>query len=168
MTPARHIFLVAAFLLLAAVLQGRVAHAIEIRAAEPDLVLVVLTCGGTLLGGEAAIILGFWAGLLTAALFPDTIGSYLASRTIAGAFAGWLQGSVIRDSIAVPPLASLATVFVAECTYALMTPTHDLHVWLVVRGGEMLYNALLAVPVYALLRRLHVGRRREDPFAFDI
>jgi hypothetical protein len=165
MIPARQVFLVALFLFVAAVLQGRVAHAIAIRGAQPDFILVVLACGGTLLGGGRVAGLGFWAGLLTGALIPGTVGTFLTSRTLAGAFAGWLHGTVIRDSIAVPPLAALTTTLVAEVVFVLMAPTHHLRTWAGVRGGELLYNSLLAVPVYFLLSRLQIGRQKDDPFA---
>ncbi len=165
MIPTRQVFLVALLLLLAAVLQGRVAHAIQVRGAQPDLPLVGLACGGTLLGGPRGAGLGFWAGLLTAALVPGTVGSFLTSRTLAGAFAGRLQGSVIRDSVVVPPLVTFATTLIAELIYVLMAPTHHLRAWAAARGGEILYNTLLALPVYSLMRRLHIGHRREDPFA---
>ena len=165
MIPARQVALVAFFLLIAAVLQGRGAHAIALRGAEPDFILVALACGATLVGGPRGAGLGFWAGLLTAALVPGTSGTFLVSRTLAGAFAGWLHGSVIRDSVVVPPLVGLSTTLVAELVYVLMAPTHHLRAWAVARGGELLYNAVLALPLYFLMRRLHIGRQREDPFA---
>lgn len=165
MIPTRQVFSVALLLLLAAVLQGRAAHAIEIHGAQPDFLLIVLACGGTLLGGSRGAGLGFWAGLLTSALIPGTVGSFLTSRTLAGAFAGWLQGSVIRDSIIVPPLVTLATTLIAEVIYELMAPSHHLRAWAAARGGEIVYNALLAPPVYFLMRRLRIGHQREDPFA---
>lgn len=165
MTAARQIILAAVLVCLAAVLQGRGAHALRVGQAQPDFVLIALGCSATLLGGARGIALGFWSGLLTASLNPGTFGTYLASRTLAGAFAGWLQGSVIRDSVVVPPLALLATTLVAEVISVLMAPTHHLRLWALQVGGETLYNMLLALPVYFLLRRLGVGRQREDPFA---
>lgn len=165
MTVVRQVFLAALLLCLAAVLQGRGAHALRIGQAQPDFPLVTLGCAATLLGGARGIGLGFWAGLLTASLNPGTFGTYLASRTLAGAFAGWLQGFVIRDSLIVPPLVLFAVTLVAEATSVLMAPTHNLRLWALQVGGETLYNMLLALPVYALLRRLGIGRQREDPFA---
>ena len=165
MTAARQILIAAVFIGLAAALQGRGAHALRLSHAQPDFPLVTLGCAATLLGGARGVGLGFWAGLLTASLNPGTFGTYLASRTLAGAFAGWLHGSVIRDSVVVPPLVLLATTLVAEAIAVLMSPTHHLRLWAAQVGGETLYNMLLALPVYFLLRRLGVGRQREDPFA---
>lgn len=164
MIRLRQFIVVALFLLLAAALQGRAAHAIAVRGAEPDFILVALACGGTLIGGARGTALGFWAGLLTAALIPATFGTYLASRTVAGAFAGWLQGHVNRESLIVPPLAAFSTTALAELIAVLMAPTHHLKSWALARGGEVIYNTLLALPAYLLLRRLRVGREREAAF----
>jgi len=154
-------------LLLAAGLQGRAAHAVHLRWAQPDFVLVTLGCAATLLGGGRGTFLGLWAGLLTAALIPATFGTFLASRTLAGALAGFLQRFLIRDSPLVPPLAVLATTLTAEVVYVLMAPgiaRHPFRLWLYKVGGETLYNMVLALPVYWLLRRLGLGHVPDDPF----
>jgi hypothetical protein len=164
-TPVLQTTLVAAFIVLSTVLQGRVAHAVSLHGITPDFGLVTLACGATLVGGTRSVGLGFWAGLLMAALVPGTPGTFLVSRTFAGAFAGWLHGSVIRDSVLVPPFVGLTVTLIAELVYVLMAPTHHLRAWAVTRGGEIVYNALLALPVYGLMRRLRIGAERDDPFA---
>lgn len=171
MTPVRQSLLVAVFLVLAAVLQGRAAHGLNIRGAQPDLPLLVLACGATLVGNPRAALLGLLAGLLQAALLPLNVGSEMASRTLAGAFAGALGRIVIRDSLLTPLLVVLAATLVAEGVYLLLAPGQFLQSWASARawalgaGGEALYNTALALPVYFLLRRLRVGDVREDPFA---
>lgn len=156
---------VAAALLVAAVSQGRLSHTLAWHGAQPDFVLTTLACGAILAGGARGAWLGFWAGLLTAALASQTPGSFLVSRTLAGALAGWLQGSVIQRSPVVPPLAALATTLAAEAVYGLMAPPHHLRAWAGAVGGETVYNTILAFPLYALLRRLGVGQAPDDPFA---
>ena len=59
MIPARHVLLVAVLIWLAAIGQGRAAHAISIRGAQPDLPLIVLACGSLALGGARGALLGF-------------------------------------------------------------------------------------------------------------
>ena len=153
--------------LLSAVLQGRLSHALHVRAAQPDFVLLTLACVGVLLGGGRAALLGLWAGLLTAALVPAAFGTLLTSRVLAGAMAGYMHRFVIRDSLAVPPLVVLTVTVTAEAVHVLMAPgvaLHPLHLWLFRVGGELLYNALLSLPVYSLLRRLGLGVPAKDPF----
>ena len=74
---------------------------------------------------------------------------------------------MIRDNLIVPPLVVLAATVLAEFLYVLMAPglaVHHVRRWAGLVGGEVLYNTLLALPVYLLLRLLQVGRQREDPF----
>ncbi len=166
MIPARHGILAGLLIWAAAVLQGRAAHALALGGAQPDLPLVALACGAQLLGSAWGIRLGFWAGLLAAAAFPQAYGSVFLARIAAGAFAGGVGRSLIRDNLLVPPLVALTTTILAETISVLMAPGPALHHtrhWLALAGGEVLYNALLALPVSLLLRLLGVGRGHEDP-----
>lgn len=166
MTALRSLIWAGLVLLLAAALQGRLAHAIHVRWAQPDFVLVTLGCAATLLGGGRGTFLGLWAGLLTAALVPGTFGTFLTSRTLAGALSGWLQRFLIRDSLLVPPLVVLAATLAAEAISVLMAPGVARHprLWLFKVGGEAFYNMLFAFPVFWLLRRLGLGHVPDDPF----
>ena len=168
MIPARQVFLAALFLWLAAIAQGRLAHAWRLGPAQPDFVLIALGCGASLLGFQRGALLGFWAGLLTAVMMPYTFGTYLTTRLLAGAFAGTLQRSLTRDSPIVPPLVVLATTLLAEFLYLLMAPAvvfpHLRH-WAWRVGGEVLFNTILSFPVYFLLRLCGIGRLSADPFA---
>ncbi len=167
MIPARQVALAAFLIWLAAALQGRAAHAIAFRGAEPDLPLVFLCVCALLVGSLRGSVLGFWAGLLTAAAFPAAYGSLFASRIIAGAFAGSLGSSLIRANLLVPPLVTLAASLLAEGICTLIAPNpalHHLRRWGIQTSGEVLYNTVLALPAYLLLRFCRIGQLRDDPF----
>ena len=167
MIPTRHVFLAALVIWLAAVLQGRAAHTLSLHGAQPDLPLIALSCGAFLLGSERGAVLGFWTGLLAASAFPATYGSMFVSRIAAGAFAGAFGRSLIRDNWIVPPVVALATTLLAELLHVLMAPglaVPHLRHWAGLLGGELLYNAALALPVSLLLRLLQVGRPSLDPY----
>lgn len=167
MTPTRHVLLAALVIWLAAVLQGRAAHALSIHGAQPDLPLVVLSCGAFLVGSESGALLGFWTGLLAASAFPATYGSLFLSRIAAGGVAGVFGRSLIRDNWIVPPVVVLATTLLAELIHVLMAPglaIPHVRLWAGLLGGELLYNTALALPVSLLLRLLQVGRQPPDPF----
>ena len=167
MTPTRHVFLAALVIWLAAVLQGRAAHALSIHGAQPDLPLVALSCGAFLIGSERGALLGFWTGLLSASAFPATYGSLFLSRIAAGLFAGVFGRSLIRDSWIVPPVVTLATTLLAELIHVVMAPglaIPHVRLWAGLLGGELLYNTALAFPVSLLLRLLQVGRQLPDSF----
>ncbi len=167
MIPPRQVVLAAFLLWSAAVLQGRVAHAVSIRGAEPDFPLVVLSGSAILVGSLRGTLLGFWAGLLAAASLPATYGSMFASRIVAGAFAGSFGSSLIRTNLLVPPLVTLAASLLAELVCTLIAPGPALHHsrrWLIQAAGEILYNMALAVPIFLLLRVCRIGQLRDDPF----
>ena len=167
MIPTRQMALAAFLLWLAAVLQGRVAHAMAFRGAQPDLPLVFLCACAILVGSLRGSVLGFWAGLLAAASFPAMYGSLFASRIVAGAFCGSLGSSLIRANLFVPPLVTLAASLLAEGVCTLIAPNpalHHLRRWGMQTGGEVLYNTVLALPVYLGLRLCRIGQIRDDPF----
>ena len=167
MIPARQTVLAAFFLWVAVVLQGRVAHAVNIHGAQPDFPLVVLSSSAILVGSLRGSLLGFWAGLLAAVSLPASYGSVFASRIVAGAFAGSLGSGLIRSNFLVPPLVTLAASLLAELACTLIAPgpaLHHSHQWLVQTGGEVLYNTVLALPVFLLLRLCRVGQLWDDPF----
>lgn len=167
MIPARQMVLAAVLIWLAVILQGRVAHAVAFRGAEPDLPLVVLSSSAILVGSLRGSLLGFWAGLLAAASFPALYGSVFASRIVAGAAAGSLGSSLIRANFLVPPLVTLAASLLAEGVCTLIAPNpalHHLRRWGIQTGGEVCYNTVLALPVYLGLRLCRIGQIRDDPF----
>ncbi len=167
MIPKRQVVLAAALIWLAAVAQGRAAHALSVHGVQPDLRLVVLACGALLVGGPRGTLLGFWTGLLTAAAAPGLYGSLFLSRLMAGALAGGVGRSLIGGNFLVPPLVTLAATLVAEAVTVVLAPglaLHHIRHWLWLAGGGALYNSLLALPASLLLRVLGVGRPREDPF----
>lgn len=167
MIPARQVMLAAFLIWIAAVLQGRVAHAIAIRGAQPDLPLVVLSGCALLVGSLRGTMLGFWAGLLAAASFSASYGSAFAGRIVTGAFAGSLGSSLIRSNLLVPPLVAFAATLLAEAVGTLIAPSlavHHLRRWLIQTGGEVLYNTVLALPIYLGLRLCRIGQIRDDPF----
>ena len=171
MIPTRQMLLVAAVIWIAAILQGRVAHAVSIRGAQPDFPLVVLSGSAILVGSVRGSVLGFWTGLLAAVASPAAYGSLFASRIVAGAFAGNLGSSLVRANLLVPPLVTLAANLLAEAVCTLIAPSLALHhprLWLRETGSGILYNTVLALPVYLLLRFCRVGQLREDPFAHRI
>jgi rod shape-determining protein MreD len=167
MVPLRHVFPAVLVIWLAAILQGRVSHALRTHGVQPDLPLIALACSALLVGGTRGILLGFWTGLLSAVTFPLTYGSLFVSRILAGAFAGSFGRSLIRDNFLVPPVMVFLTTLLADLLSILMAPgqaIHHVRHWAELTGGEVLYNTVLALPMYLFLRLLQVGRQQEDPF----
>lgn len=171
MSPGRQTIVVSFIVLAAVGLQGRLAHAVTVRGAQPDLPLIVLGCGAALVGGNASVGIGFWTGLLQAAVLDVYVGSYLTSRTLAGAFAGFLERTLIRDGVLAPPVIVFSTTIVCELVFAAMAPpvwNHHMRVWIHSVLGEALYNAVLSFPLYYIMRKIGVGWRPADEYGDNV
>jgi hypothetical protein len=163
-TSRRQLVFAAVLIYVAAIAQARLAHVLRIGPAEPDMILVVMACSGVLIGGTGAVFLGLIAGLLTSALAVFDLGSTLASRTIAGAVSGGMHEHVIRDNVSVPPLVVGIATLTSNIVYLLMAPPHHLRAWALMVLGQILYNAVLSIPIYFSLRRIGIGRADTGPF----
>jgi rod shape-determining protein MreD len=152
-------------LLCASWLQAGLSSRIEILHARPDFVLTTLVCICILVGSLYGTAISVWAGFLTAVLAGINYGSVLVSRLITGALCGSLQQLVIQDVIVIPPIVVFLATWLAEGLYFLMAPNlHDLRWWLKMVLGESLYNAALAVPIYAGLRYLNYGAEANQAY----
>jgi cell shape-determining protein MreD len=157
MTFGRGVLLALIFI-VAAIAQGAWGWHAGILWARPDLLLIVAVCVGVLLGPVSGVFAGFGAGLMMAVLAGINYGSFFVSRVITGTLSGWLQGTVIRDSILVPPLTVFFATFLCEGLYFLMAPDlHHLRWWVRMVFGEALFNMVLSLPVYFGLRALGYG-----------
>lgn len=124
---------------------------------RPDFVLTLCLLPALFSDTAGGCGWGFGAGLVTAALAGQTVGSFLVSRTVAGFVAGGFSDRFVRANPLIVVAAVLAGSLAAEAAYLLCNPPHHLHDLLAaLRFGAMnaLWNAALALPLAALLRRL--------------
>ncbi len=147
-------------LFTAALLQMTVAHALQIRQAQPDFLLLLLATGSFFCDANPAALLGFGTGTAAASLAaPPAAGfaSIVVSRVITGFALGWLAKNLYRDlPLLVPPVAAIGTAL-ASCLFFVFFPQKQVTHWAVNMAGASLYNALLSLPLYFLLSRL-LGR----------
>ena len=158
MSPAaRRIVILAAALLMAAVLQCVYADAMQVGGARPDLLTATAIVGALFCDANGGAALGFFAGLLLASLASPPhggFGSLIVSRTLVGFGVGWLEERLFRDrALLAVVLVALGTLL-ADLLFFLFAPQpHILH-WASALLKTALYNAILALPLYWLLRRL--------------
>lgn len=144
-------------LFLACLAQMVYADALRLFGAPPDFVLLIALLGAMFCDANGGALIGFCAGLLRASIAGPPhagFGSMVVSTTLVGFGIGWLEKRIFRDN----PLLALAFAAVgtalAEALFFIFSPQpHILH-WARGLGLTTLYNALLALPVYLLLRRL--------------
>ena len=148
-------------LFMAGVAQTTLAPRLFFFGGQPDFVFAVVIAAALLAEAGLGALLGLGGGLITAALVGETVGTFLVSRTLAGFAAGAMGGRLFRSNAGVVFLGALLASAVAEGVYVLAAPGPAA----VASGGAGLrailvgtaWNAVLAVPASALLRRMGWG-----------
>lgn len=159
MTEARRRILLLAMLFIGALLQVAIGSQVGLRHAAPNIALTSLACACLFVDSGAAAAFGFTTGLIEASWTSVYIGTFLVSRTFTGFLIGLLEDRVFRDSI---PLAIVTVVLatgVAGILFFAFAPQPHADRWFISLLGTAIYNALLAIPIYALMRKV-VGRPR--------
>jgi len=166
----RRIVVLYGAVLLAAVAQAIWADAIVIRGARPDFLTATAILCAIQCGANEAALVGFLSGLFLAALTSPPkagFGSLIVSRTLVGFCVGWLEERIERDN---PILAVFLVTFgtaLANGLFFLFNPQRPIMHWARHMGLCTLYNGLLALPLYLLLRFL-LGSSSEDDKSFAL
>ncbi|HLK56921.1 MAG TPA: rod shape-determining protein MreD [Chthonomonadaceae bacterium] len=154
-------------LFLAALVQSAWADAMRFHGAKPDFLVLVALLGAMFCEANESAALGFFAGLLMACLAaPPTsgFGSLIVSRTLVAFGVGWLEERIFRDNALIAVIVAACGTALAEGLFFVFTPQHHIGHWLRGVGLTTLYNALLALPLYLLIRRCLGPRPRPDEF----
>lgn len=163
MSPSRRFLLFVVFPLLAAVVQLAWSHAMAIKGAQPQLPLLLTALGATFCNANEGALLGFLNGFLFASISPllgGGLGGILVGNTIVGFGIGWLGERVFRGSTFLSPIFAGIGTLVANLIFLLAVPPPAFLNWLLVCGKTILYNMVLALPLYPLLR-FALGRRAD-------
>jgi rod shape-determining protein MreD len=161
----------AALLFVTVIVQVTIVSSIDVFGGSPDLVLVALVALALLNGALFGAFAGFWAGFLLDVALLETLGFTSLLLTLAGFWIGRYGETTGRDRSHAPLLAvAVITVLYAIASLTLHFMLGDpasARVALVdALPAEVLLNLLLAVPVFALCRRLFV--RREPGRAHEV
>ncbi|CEK19736.1 hypothetical protein CWRG_02601 [Chthonomonas calidirosea] len=143
--------------LMAAIFQFAWAGRIAIEDATPQLPLLLTTLGATFCTANEGAVLGFINGFLFASISPligGGLGGLIMGSTLVGFGIGWLGERVFRGSTFLAPFFAAAGTLVAALIYLVAAPPPILLHWLLVTGKTTLYNMVLAIPLYPLLRWL--------------
>ena len=154
----------AGIVFVAAIVQVSILNATTPFGGSPDLLLVTLVAIALLRGSLFGACAGFFAGLVVDTATLATLGFTSLLLTLAGYWIGRYGETTGRDRAHAPLMAVAAiTVLYSVATLALrfmlgedVAPGAVFHALL----PTMLWNVILAVPVYALCRRL-LGRGPE-------
>jgi len=120
----------------------------------PDVVLgavvAVAIGGGPVLGCFA----GLCAGLLVGSTQSAALGAFLLTYMLAGTLVGFMRGTLLADRVLVPMLVVLVAAPIGDLLRLLIAPPDQLSPWLLAMLTAALYSALVAAPVYLLVRLL--------------
>ena len=150
----------ALFLFIAAALQSVVFGRLGLWGAHPDLILTFALVAALMTDSRVGCLTGFAAGLVTASVVGETVGTFLVSRTIAGFAAGVPTGRLYRGKIGIVLAGVFFCSLIAETVYALAAPRLTLEHWLIAIPGGAAMNVGLSLPVLFLLRRAGWGGDR--------
>jgi rod shape-determining protein MreD len=150
------------------VLQLVVVSQISILGVAADLTPLVVASAGFLTGAVAGSVFGFGVGLFVDLAFVQTLGISSLLFTLIGYAAGRLRELRAPDAPLTPiALGAGATALalvgygVIEFMLGVSTPV-SFHLLSAICEATLL-NSLIALPVYALVRRCLIGALPEDP-----
>lgn len=151
----RRFFLVAIVALwIAAVLQTAVVPHISFLGFSPDLYLVMVGCLSVFSGRAEGALVGFLAGLLQGGLHVMRLAHYIVSRTLTGFLVAWsMKLEIELRPLIVAVIVVLATIL-AKLLWMFLAAPPGIGAFLADTIRTAVYNGVLAVPVYALLKRI--------------
>ena len=139
---------------IAGALQEALAPRLAVYGSPPDFPLIVLAALALLGERKAGTLTGFFAGLIRGVLAGANLAAYAISRTILGFVLGWIRFAGLIPNAPVAGISAFVGTLLAQGL--VMIPAHRgplvpfLAGTLITAG----INGALAMPLYALLRRL--------------
>lgn len=143
----------------AAGIQGSLPPALCLFGARPDLVLVVLVAYSLAAEPTFGATLGFVAGLLHGASVGMAVGSFIVTRTLTGFLASLVTTRLFSENPVVPTVAAAGLTLVCEGLFAISNPRAPFVPAARTIAGECIYNALLALILYWILRGVQTRRK---------
>ena len=139
---------------LAASFQAALSPRITIVGISPDFCLIVLACLSLFTNRVGGAVIGFFLGLVTGANVGANLSQYVVSRTISGFLAGWSRSFGLDANVLGSAVTCVVVTVVAQLIQMFLAPPAGITSFLGATIASALVNGVLAVPVFALLRRI--------------
>jgi rod shape-determining protein MreD len=147
-------------LYLCAAFQETLAPRMRFAGVYPDLLLTVGICLSMLVSRTKAALCGFAAGLTQGAIVGAAMGAFIVTRTAAGFMASWSKTFGYEPKpVAIGVVTFFATLF-ASILWFFFGQGSGIAGFGLATIGTALYNGVLSIPLYALLRRVVDPPRR--------
>lgn len=139
---------------LSGALQEALARRMAVAGASPDFPLIALAALALLGERKEGTLSGFVAGVLRGVLAGANVAAYAVSRTLLGFALGWVRFAGLIPNAFVAGVAALVGTLLAQGL--VMIPSHHGPILPFLAGTlfSAMINGALAMPLYALLRRL--------------
>ncbi|MBI3721194.1 MAG: hypothetical protein HY248_01460, partial [Fimbriimonas ginsengisoli] len=144
---------VAAIMWTAAVLHQALSFRLVIFGARPDLLLVVGLALCLLMERRQAAWVGFASGVLMGAMAMANLASYVVSRTLTSYGVSYSEELELRSSPWGAGAVCAAGTILANLILMFLAPPPLIGPFLGATIRTAVYNGVLAVPVFLLLRR---------------
>jgi len=152
---------IALIVFVVTILQVSAFSAVTVGGGGPNVLLVTLVSIALLRGAVIGAIAGFAAGLIVDVTTLATLGLTSLLLTLAGYWAGRYGETTGRSRAHAPLVATVAATILIELggygLHSMLGEPVSARAVLVALPATVLCNALLAYPVFGLIRRL-VGR----------
>jgi rod shape-determining protein MreD len=154
--------------LVVVVLQLAFVSQLGVAGGRADLTPLVVMAAGLLVGSLAGALFGFGLGLLLDVALLQTLGLSSLILLAVGYWCGRLREARDPEGVLVPLFAGVLATFMAAAGYSLIEFLLDVDApvsGVLVRQllATLALNALLALPVYAVVRRWLVPGLPEEP-----
>lgn len=147
-------------LYLAAAFQTAITPRISFVGISPDFVLAFVAVFAMFVDRLAATITGFFGGVLQGALAGVNTTHYVITRTLTGFLTGSAKALGLEPSLPVAILVTAIVTAISQVVLFFLAPPSGMGRFLGDTIGAAMYNGVLAIPVYALLRRILASQNR--------
>jgi cell shape-determining protein MreD len=153
MRNPRAAWLFALLLWICGGLQEGLSTRIQIGGGQPDFLLIAAVCGGLLLPGRGALIVGFIAGVIHGAIVGANQWQYILIKMLVAWAASLTIELRFQRNAAVAGLAVAVLTLVANILFMFLTSQADIAGFLKATIISAVYNGVVALLVYLPIER---------------
>ncbi|MDR3690366.1 MAG: rod shape-determining protein MreD [Fimbriimonas sp.] len=148
-------WIIAALLMwLAGSCQQSIAYQLAFAGSPPDFILVAIVTFSLFSDRRNGAVMGFIGGIVQGAASGGHMATYAFTRTILGFMVGWLTSLEFEGNAAVAFIVNAASTCAAQVAFLLLSPKGAIVPFLLATIVSAVYNGVLAIPLYALLKKV--------------
>lgn len=139
---------------ICAAMQQSLAERLGVLGFRPDFLLVAVACFSMFFTRAGGALVGFVAGAIYGALDMANLTVFVISRTCAGFACAWANDLRVKEGPLVASISTALTTVFARFIYMFLAPPAFLMPFVGDTIRTAVYNGVLAVPMYLLVKRI--------------